>query len=211
MPPPPFGSYPKVHPFFLDKLSCLLFNCHFMKEKMNNANYINTKYFKKIIFVTFLGAYWVGGGIAVNTLELFSLDGSNMTQNDLGWLAIAQDGIPVTTWKLDNGSRLTPNNGERCVGHFYAPSRCYSRSRLVQKWVFLGFETAKMTGCHIEQKKSTPKIPIFGPTWTWNSTWMGHKSAQHIFPHCLGCVLTYFPVSRLICLLNMASCHFGCF
>ena len=57
----------------------------------------------------------------------------------------------------------------------------------------------------------TLKTPIFGPTWTWNDTWMGHKSAQHIFPHCLGCVLTHFPVSRLIFLLNMASCHFGCF
>ena len=55
------------------------------------------------------------------------------------------------------------------------------------------------------------KSPIFGPTWTWNDTWMGHKSAQNIFPHCLGCALVHYPVSRLIFLLNMASCHFGCF
>ena len=31
-----------------------------------------------------------------------------------------------------------------------------------------------------------PKIPIFWPTWTWNDTWMGHKSALH--SHCMGCV-----------------------
>ena len=51
----------------------------------------------------------------------------------------------------------------------------------------------------------------FWLTWTWNSTWMGHKSAQNIFPYCLGCVLVHYPVSRLVFLLNMASCHFGCF
>ena len=56
-----------------------------------------------------------------------------------------------------------------------------------------------------------PKTPIFGPTWTWNDTWMGHKSAQNIFPHWLGCALVHYPVSRLIFLLNMATCHFGCF
>ena len=44
----------------------------------------------------------------------------------------------------------------------------------------------------------TPKTPIFGPTWTWNGTWMVHKSAQQIFPHCLGCVLTHFAVSRCV-------------
>ena len=43
-----------------------------------------------------------------------------------------------------------------------------------------------------------PKPPIFGPTWTWNDTWMGHKSIQHIFSHCLGCVLTHFPVSKWV-------------
>ena len=42
------------------------------------------------------------------------------------------------------------------------------------------------------------KSPIFGPTWTWNDTWMGHKSAQNIFPHCLGCVLAHYPVSRWV-------------
>ena len=61
-------------------------------------------------------------------------------------------------------------------------------------------------GCFLTQK-----TPIFGPTWTWNDTWMGHKSAQHIFSHCLECVLAHYPVSRLIFSLNMASCHFGCF
>ena len=40
-----------------------------------------------------------------------------------------------------------------------------------------------------------PKPPIFGPTWTWNDTWRGHKSAQNIFPHCWGCVLAHYPVS----------------
>ena len=43
-----------------------------------------------------------------------------------------------------------------------------------------------------------PKAPIFGPAWTWNDTWMGHKSVQHTFSHCLGCVLAHFPVSRWI-------------
>ena len=44
----------------------------------------------------------------------------------------------------------------------------------------------------------TKKTPIFGPTWTWNDTWMEHKSAQHIFSHCLGCVLAHYPVSRWV-------------
>ena len=48
-----------------------------------------------------------------------------------------------STWKLQNGSKHTPSNGERCVGHFYAPSRCHSRSRLVQKWVFLGLKNSQ--------------------------------------------------------------------
>ena len=48
-----------------------------------------------------------------------------------------------STWKLENGSKHTPSNGERCVGHFYAPSRCHSRSRLVQKWVFLGLKNSQ--------------------------------------------------------------------
>ena len=43
-----------------------------------------------------------------------------------------------------------------------------------------------------------PKTPIFGPTWTWNDTWMGHKSVQHIYSHCLGCVLAHYPVSRWV-------------
>ena len=55
------------------------------------------------------------------------------------------------------------------------------------------------------------KPPIFGPTWTRNGTWMGHKSVPSIYFHCLGCVLEHFPVPRYIFLLNMASCHFGCF
>ena len=47
------------------------------------------------------------------------------------------------TWKLNNGPKHSPSNGERCVGHFYAPSRCHSRSRLVQKWVFLGLKNSQ--------------------------------------------------------------------
>ena len=76
----------------------------------------------------------------------------------------------------------------------------------VSRLVFL----LNMASCHFGLFLSH-KSPIFGPTWTWNDTWMGHKSAQNIFPHCLGCVLAHYPVSRLIFLLNMASCHFGCF
>ena len=34
-------------------------------------------------------------------------------------------------------------------------------------------------------------------------------SALDIFPHCLGFVLVHYPVSRLVFLLNMASCHFS--
>ena len=63
-----------------------------------------------------------------------------------------------------------------------------------------------------------PKAPIFGPAWTWNDTWMGHKSVQHTFSHCLGCVLAHFPVSRWITGLiwqPTAVVHFdpknGCF
>ena len=55
------------------------------------------------------------------------------------------------------------------------------------------------------------KIPIFGPTWTWNDTWMWQKSAQHTYYHWWGCVLAHYPDSRLIFSLKMASCHFGCF
>ena len=45
--------------------------------------------------------------------------------------------------KIQHGNRImgqkhTPSNGNRCVGHCYAPSRYHSRSRWVQKWVFLG-------------------------------------------------------------------------
>ena len=44
----------------------------------------------------------------------------------------------------------------------------------------------------------TQKTLIFGPTWTWNCTWMVHKSVQHTFSHWLRCVLSHFPVSRWI-------------
>ena len=44
----------------------------------------------------------------------------------------------------------------------------------------------------------TQKTPIFGPTWTWNYTWMGQKSAQHTSPHCLSCVLAHYSVSRWV-------------
>ena len=29
------------------------------------------------------------------------------------------------------------------------------------------------------------------------ATWIGHKSAQHNYSHCLGCVLAHYQVSRL--------------
>ena len=70
------------------------------------------------------------------------------------------------------------------------------------------------TGQWAKNNSSPPwrsRWSIFGPTWTWNDTWMGHKSVPSIYSHCLGCVLAYYPVSRLIFSLNMASCHFGCF
>ena len=54
-----------------------------------------------------------------------------------------------------------------------------------------------MASCHFDCFLP-PKPPIFGPTWTWHDTWMVHKSVQHIYFHCLGCVLVHFPVSRLI-------------
>ena len=50
-----------------------------------------------------------------------------------------------------------------------------------------------------------PKPPIFGPTWTW----MGHKSAQNISLHCLGCVSAHYPVSRWIfCSTNYIYAYF---
>ena len=41
----------------------------------------------------------------------------------------------------DNGSEHIPSIGKRCVGHFYAPSRCHPRSRWAQKtakWLKIG-------------------------------------------------------------------------
>ena len=75
---------------------------------------------------------------------------------------------------------------------------------------------AKFFHCTIMAMIFTPQkisilMAIFGPTWTWKDTWMGHKSVPSIYFHCLGCVLEHFPVPRYIFLLNMASCHFGCF
>ena len=98
------------------------------------------------------------------------------------------------------------------MGHRSVPSiyshylRCVLAHYPVSRLVFL----LKMASCHFWLFLSHKSL-IFGPTWTWNDTWMGHKSAQNIFPHCLGCVLVHYPVSRLVFLLNMASCHFGCF
>ena len=57
----------------------------------------------------------------------------------------------------------------------------------------------------------TPKTPFFGPSWTWNDTWIGHKSVPSIYFHCLRCVMAHYHVSRLNFPSNMASCHFGCF
>ena len=76
--------------------------------------------------------------------------------------------------------------------HFEFKVRINVVSR-AKKLIFLINMASCHFGCFL-----TPKIPIFGPTWTWNGTWMGHKSVQHIFPHCLGCVLTHFPVSRCV-------------
>ena len=61
------------------------------------------------------------------------------------WLKNSQnDRLPYwakkSTWKLDNAPKHTPTNGERCFGHFYAPSRCQSRSRWVQKWGVVGIK-----------------------------------------------------------------------
>ena len=67
-----------------------------------------------------------------------------------------------------------------------------------------------MAPCHFGCFFS-PKTPFFGPSWTWNDTWMGHKSVQNTFSHCLGCVMAHYHVSRLNFSSNTASCHFGCF
>ena len=63
----------------------------------------------------------------------------------------------------------------------------------VSRLVFLLNMASCHFGCFLP-----PKPPIFGPTWTWNDTWMGRKSAQNISPHCLGCVSAHYPVSRWI-------------
>ena len=57
----------------------------------------------------------------------------------------------------------------------------------------------------------TPKTPFFGPSWTWNDTWIWHKSVPSIYSHCLRCVMAHYHVSRLNFSSNTASCHFGCF
>ena len=57
----------------------------------------------------------------------------------------------------------------------------------------------------------TPKTPFFGPSWTWNDTWIGHKSVPSIYSHCLRYVMAHYHVSRLNFSSNTASCHFGCF
>ena len=98
-------------------------------------------------------------------------------------------------WVMDQN---TPSNGERCFGHFYAPSRCYSMVQVGPKMGIFGVDFFAQYGILSFWLFLTPKIPIFGPTWTWNGTWMGHKSVQHIFPHCLACILTHFPVSRWV-------------
>ena len=71
---------------------------------------------------------------------------------------------------------------------------------------FLSTMASRHFGCFWTQK-----TPLFGPTWTWNVAWMGYKSVWHIFSYCLWCVLTLFPLSRLIILSIMASPHLGCF
>ena len=63
----------------------------------------------------------------------------------------------------------------------------------VSRLVFLLNMASCHFGCFLP-----PKPPIFGPTWTWNDTWMGRKSAQNISPHGLGCVSAHYPVSMWI-------------
>ena len=62
---------------------------------------------------------------------------------------------------------------------------------------------AKFFHCNIMAMIFTPQkisisMAIFGPTWTWKDTWMGHKSVPSIYFNCLGCVLAHYPVSRWI-------------
>ena len=79
------------------------------------------------------------------------------------WLKNSQnDRMPYwakkTTCKLDNGPKHTPINGERCFGHFYAPSRCHSRSRWVRKWVIYGSKIAQNDRMPYWAKKPTWKL-----------------------------------------------------
>ena len=107
---------------------------------------------------------------------------------------------PTWTWKDTwMGHKSVPSIYSHCLGCVLAH---YPVSRLIF--------SLNMASCHFGCFLP-PKPPIFGPTWTWNDTWMGHKSAQNIYPHCLECVLAHYPVSRLFFLFNMVSCHFGYF
>ena len=63
----------------------------------------------------------------------------------------------------------------------------------VPRYIFLLNMASCHFGCFLPLKP-----PIFGPTWTWNGTWMGRKSVQHMYSHCLGCVLVHFHVSRWV-------------
>ena len=59
---------------------------------------------------------------------------------------------------------------------------------------------AKFFHCNIMAMIYTPQkisifMAIFGSTWTWKDTWMGHKSVPSIYFHCLWCVLAHYPVS----------------
>ena len=76
-----------------------------------------------------------------------------------------------STWKLDNGPKHTPSNRERCFGHFCVPSRCHSRSRLVQKWVIYGSKIAK-----------NDRMPY----WAKNSTWKLDNGPKIIHLHHAG-------------------------
>ena len=93
---------------------------------------------------------------------------------------------PTWTWKVTwmgriGAQHIFPNCLECVLAH-------YPVSRLIFWSIWHPFILAIFD----------QKTPIFGPTWTWNDTWMGHKSAQHIFSHCLGCVLAHYPVSRWV-------------
>ena len=84
------------------------------------------------------------------------------------------------------GHKSVPSIYFHCLG-------CVLEHFPVPRYIFLLNMASCHFGCFLP-----PKPPIFGPTWTWNGAWMGRKSVQHMYSHCLGCVLVHFPVSRWV-------------